>query len=97
MSSIRPTQRIYDVVKDIEDSYRLPSILRSFVWEEERICKLMDSLMNDYPIYGSDDPTLKDLFIKARDNLTEEIFRNFIPKRRKLIMSRVNEFLGFSK
>jgi uncharacterized protein with ParB-like and HNH nuclease domain len=51
MSSINPRQRIYDVVKDIkEDRYRLPSIQRSFVWEEERICKLMDSLMNDYPI-----------------------------------------------
>lgn len=51
MSSIRPTQRIYDVIKDIKDDrYRLPSIQRSFVWEEERICKLMDSLMNDYPI-----------------------------------------------
>ncbi|NQE44879.1 hypothetical protein C5S31_02490 [ANME-1 cluster archaeon GoMg2] len=51
MSRIKPTQRIYDVVKDIqEDRYRLPSIQRSFVWEEERICKLMDSLMNDYPI-----------------------------------------------
>ena len=52
MSRINSTQRIYDVVKDIkeEDRYRLPSIQRSFVWEEERICKLMDSLMNDYPI-----------------------------------------------
>jgi len=51
MSGIKPTQRIYDVVKDIKgDQYRLPSIQRSFVWEEERICKLMDSLMNDYPI-----------------------------------------------
>lgn len=51
MSSIKPTQRIYDVIKEIQnDRYRLPSIQRSFVWEEERICKLMDSLMNDYPI-----------------------------------------------
>jgi len=51
MGKIRPTQRIYDVAKDVkEDKYRLPSIQRSFVWEEERICKLMDSLMNDYPI-----------------------------------------------
>ena len=51
MSRLNPTQKIYDVVKDIKDDrYRLPSIQRSFVWEEERICKLMDSLMNDYPI-----------------------------------------------
>jgi len=39
MSGIKPTQKIYDVVKDInEDRYRLPSIQRSFVWDEERIC-----------------------------------------------------------
>jgi uncharacterized protein with ParB-like and HNH nuclease domain len=51
MSGIKPTQKIYDVVKDInEDRYRLPSIQRSFVWDEERICKLMDSVMNEYPI-----------------------------------------------
>ena len=50
MSAIKPTQRIWDVVKDIKTQYRLPSIQRSFVWEEDRICKLMDSLMNDYPI-----------------------------------------------
>ena len=51
MSGIKPTQKIYEVVKDInEDRYRLPSIQRTFVWGEERICKLMDSLMNDYPI-----------------------------------------------
>jgi len=51
MGQIKPTQRIYDVVKDIKDGkYRLPSIQRSFVWEQDRICKLFDSLTNDYPI-----------------------------------------------
>lgn len=51
MSKIKPLQKIIDVVNDIKnDQYRLPSIQRSFVWEEERTCKLMDSLMNDYPI-----------------------------------------------
>ena len=51
MSRIKPTQKIYDVVQDIHnDEYRLPSIQRTFVWEELRACKLMDSLMNDYPI-----------------------------------------------
>jgi hypothetical protein len=57
---------------------------------------------NDLPeestdFYGSDDPTLKDLFMKARDNLTEETFGNFVQNREELIMSKVNEFLGFSK
>jgi uncharacterized protein with ParB-like and HNH nuclease domain len=51
MSTIRPTQKIFDVVRDIEDRrYMLPSIQRSFVWAEDRICKLLDSLMSDYPI-----------------------------------------------
>lgn len=48
---LNPTQKIYDVVNAIlNNDLRLPSIQRSFVWEEERICKLMDSLMNGYPI-----------------------------------------------
>ncbi len=51
MGKVKPTQRIYDVVREIkDDKYRLPSIQRSFVWQQDRICKLMDSLMSDYPI-----------------------------------------------
>ncbi len=51
MLELSPNQRIYDVVKGIKEGYyKLPSIQRTFVWEEERICKLMDSVMNDYPI-----------------------------------------------
>ena len=51
MGELNPVQKIYDVVKAInENRYRLPSIQRSFVWDEERICKLMDSVMNEYPI-----------------------------------------------
>ena len=51
MGRIKPNQRIFEVIDSIRrDEYRLPSIQRSFVWDEERICKLMDSIMNDYPI-----------------------------------------------
>ncbi len=51
MAKIRQNQRIFDVVDSIRrDEYRLPSIQRSFVWEQDQIYKLMDSLMNDYPI-----------------------------------------------
>lgn len=51
MGKIKPNQRISDVVQSIgNDEFRLPSIQRSFVWNQERICKLMDSIMNDYPI-----------------------------------------------
>ena len=52
MSEINPNQRVIDIVQSMNDKYRLPSIQRSFVWEEDRICKLMDSIMNDYP-FGS--------------------------------------------
>ena len=51
MDKIKPTRGIYGVVKDMKDvKYRWSSIQRSFVWEEERTCKLRDSLMNDYPM-----------------------------------------------
>ncbi len=81
MSRIKPTQRIYDVVKDIKDNYRLPSIQRSFVWEEERICKLMDSLMNDYPI-GSFLVWKPNLELKIRTRKFVEDYKTggFIPK-----------------
>lgn len=33
-----------------EGGYWLPNIQRPFVWSEEQICRLFDSLMRDYPI-----------------------------------------------
>ncbi len=51
MPKVPEQQRIFDVVEDIhKGGYRLPSIQRSFVWEEERACKLLDSIMSEYPI-----------------------------------------------
>lgn len=50
MGKIKTSQRIFDVVRSVKNEFRLPSIQRSFVWEQQRICKLMDSIMNDYPI-----------------------------------------------
>jgi len=47
--------------------------------------------------YGSDDPALKDLFMKTMANLTEETSGNFVQKREELIMNNVNEFMGFSE
>ena len=42
---------IYDLIQEI-DSERvlLPAMQRNFVWSEEKICKLFESLMKDYPI-----------------------------------------------
>lgn len=51
MGNLNPTQRIIDVVKNISDrKYQLPSIQRPFVWEEDQILRLLDSLMCSYPI-----------------------------------------------
>ena len=51
MGTLNPTQRIIDVVKNItERKYQLPSIQRPFVWEEDQILRLLDSLMCSYPI-----------------------------------------------
>ena len=41
---------IRDIIKDINKSHFLPAIQREFVWKPERIEKLFDSIMGDYPI-----------------------------------------------
>lgn len=44
-------QSIKDVLIEIEDGKLfLPAIQRKFVWNEEQITKLFDSLMRGYPI-----------------------------------------------
>jgi len=48
---LNPNQRIYDVLLDIHrDHYRIPNIQRGFEWDKARIAKLLDSIMNGYPI-----------------------------------------------
>ncbi len=42
---------IQQLITDITDKkYFLPAIQRKFVWGEEKICKLFNSIMRDYPI-----------------------------------------------
>jgi len=44
-------QTIKDVLTEIENgTLFLPAIQRKFVWNEEQITKLFDSLMRGYPI-----------------------------------------------
>jgi len=51
MAKLNPNQRIYDVMLDIEDgTYRIPNIQRGFEWNKPRVVKLLDSIMNGYPI-----------------------------------------------
>ena len=39
-------------IRELIDDYNLimPDIQREFVWDEERICKLFDSILRGYPI-----------------------------------------------
>jgi uncharacterized protein with ParB-like and HNH nuclease domain len=51
MPNLNPNQRIYDVLQDIDrDYYRIPNIQRGYEWNKARITKLLDSIMNGYPI-----------------------------------------------
>ena len=51
MPNLNPNQRIYDVLQDIDrDYYRVPNIQRGYEWNKARITKLLDSIMNGYPI-----------------------------------------------
>lgn len=44
------SKSIRDAVDELNRTYYLPAIQREFVWEPERIEKLFDSVMGDYPI-----------------------------------------------
>lgn len=44
------TKRISEVVENINYSYLLPAIQREFVWDQQDIIDLFDSLLRDYPI-----------------------------------------------
>lgn len=55
------SKSIRDVIDELNRTYYLPAIQREFVWEPERIKRLFDSIMGDYPI-GSF------LFWKVKEN-----------------------------
>jgi hypothetical protein len=51
MTNLNPNQRIIDVLLDIHRGYyRIPNIQRGYEWDKTRISKLLDSIMNGYPI-----------------------------------------------
>ena len=51
MANLNPNQRIYDVMGEIHrGTYRIPNIQRGYEWGKPRIAKLLDSIMNGYPI-----------------------------------------------
>lgn len=66
MGGFEAPKTIADVIQSIaETQYVLPAIQREFIWREEKICSLFDSLMRKYPIGGF-------LFWK----ITDETFRS---------------------
>ena len=51
MCPLKETQRVIDIIQDIKgDTYQLPSIQRLFVWKQDQVLKLFDSIMNGFPI-----------------------------------------------
>jgi len=51
MSQLNPNQRIIDVLADMQKGlYRIPSIQRGYEWDQERVLKLLDSIIQGYPI-----------------------------------------------
>lgn len=44
------TTTIRKITKQLNEEFWLPNIQRNFVWKEEQIERLFDSLMRDYPI-----------------------------------------------
>ena len=51
MPEYMPTKRIKDVIELVESSeWILPTFQRKYVWDQEQICDLFDSIMRNYPI-----------------------------------------------
>jgi hypothetical protein len=61
---------LFSLIEDINSSLFLPHIQRPFVWEEEQMVRLFDSLMRNYPIQ-----TL--LFWRTKDEIKA---RKFMPQ-----------------
>jgi len=49
----------------------------------------------DLEFFGSGESDLRELFMKAREDLTLGNFQRFVERRKQLIFDKVNSFLGF--
>lgn len=74
-SGFKTAITIYDALRNIEEgTYLLPSFQREFQWDSERIQRLFDSLMQNYPISSM-------LFWKVKSKTSSEFsFYRFIDK-----------------
>jgi len=64
-------KRIFDTLEEINEKYFLPHIQRPFVWKEEQILRLLDSLLRGYPIGTFLFWTTKDLSVRRRKFLCD--------------------------
>src|SRR5512144_1664189 len=64
---------LFRLIEDINANLFLPHIQRPFVWEEEQMLRLFDSLMRNYPIQTLLFWRTKDE-IKARKFMTEVVW-----------------------
>ncbi|MBA0223646.1 DUF262 domain-containing protein, partial [Stenotrophomonas maltophilia] len=62
---------LFRLIEDINTSLYLPHIQRPFVWDEEQMVKLFDSLMRNYPIQ-----TL--LFWRTKDEIKAREFMDVV-------------------
>lgn len=73
-------KRIFDTLEEINEKYFLPHIQRPFVWKEEQILRLFDSLLRGYPIGTFLFWTTKDFTIRRRkflDNFYKKYNKDF--------------------
>jgi hypothetical protein len=73
-------ERILDTLEEINENYFLPHIQRPFVWKEDQIVRLFDSLLRGYPIGTFLFWTTKDLGVRRRkfmDNFYKKYTKDF--------------------
>jgi uncharacterized protein with ParB-like and HNH nuclease domain len=73
-------KHIFDTLEEINEKYFLPHIQRPFVWKEEQILRLFDSLLRGYPIGTFLFWTTKDLSVRRRkfmDNFYKKYNKDF--------------------
>jgi hypothetical protein len=67
------TRPLYEILDDINRVIYLPHIQRPFVWSEDQVRKLLDSLLKEYPIQ-----TL--LFWRTKDEIKARRFMDVVPE-----------------
>src|SRR5258706_13888682 len=82
------SETIGDVLPRINTSYFLPALQREFVWTEDQVCQLFDSLLRRYPISSF---LFWQVPIEERDDVeTYEFLRTVKEARNRAQLARVH-------